>query len=261
MRLHIKHKEMSLTAHLEELRWMLIRCFCAVIIFSIPCGIFWRHIFEFIAVWPLSLSDPVPQLIFTAPTEAIYFIFKIALICGAILASPVLFMQIWRFVASGLFKKEKSAIIPVVLASTFCFLIGIMFCYFFLPIFLRFLIGFAGGLIEPLFRINEYFGFLIRMCLVFGLAFELPVIAFVLSKMGVIDHLFLRRYFRHAIALIFIIGAIITPTVDALSLMLFALPLVGLYGLSIFISFLVRRKTDNLPLSEISVVAKESNKQ
>jgi sec-independent protein translocase protein TatC len=245
--MNLKYKEtsvseMPLTAHLEELRWTLVRCICAVILGSIPAGIFWRRLFEFIAVWPLRLSDPVPQLIFTAPTDAIYFIFKIALTCGTVLASPFLFQQIWRFVASGLYKKEKAAIVPIVIASTFCFLAGITFCYFFLPMFLRFLIGFAEGLIDPLFRINEYFGFLIRMCLVFGLAFELPVVAFVLSSMGVIDHGFLIRYFRHAIVIIFIAGAIITPTIDALSLMLFGLPLVGLYGLSIFISFLVRRK-------------------
>lgn len=228
-------------AHLEELRWTLIRCFCAVIIFAIPSGIFWRHIFDFIAVWPLHLSDPVPQIIFTAPTDAVFFVFKIALTCGTVLASPFLFYQIWRFAAPGLYKKEKAAILPVVIASTFCFLAGITFCYFFLPMFLRFLIGFAGGLIEPIFRINEYFVFLIRMCLIFGLAFELPVVSFVLSKMKVINHQFLIRYFRHAIVIIFIAAAILTPTPDVLSQVIFALPLLILYGLSIVISYLVRR--------------------
>ena len=233
---------MSLVAHLEELRWTLIRCLCAMIICAIPCGIFWREIFEFIAVWPIRLSDPVPLLIFTAPPDAIYFIFKIALTCGTVLASPFLFQQLWRFVAPGLYKKEKAAILPVVIASTFCFLAGIAFCYFFLPMFLRFLIGFAGGLIDPLFRVNEYFGFLIRMCLIFGLAFELPIVSFVLSRMGLIDHRFMIRYFRHAIVIIFIAAAILTPTVDILSQSLFGLPLVALYGLSIFISYLTRSK-------------------
>src|SRR5215469_943797 len=112
----MKKKDLPLTGHLEELRWTLIRSFCAVIICAIPCGIFWRRIYEFIAVWPLHLSDPIPQLIFTAPTDAIIFIFKIALICGTILASPFLFLQVWRFIASALYKKEKTAIIPVVAA-------------------------------------------------------------------------------------------------------------------------------------------------
>jgi sec-independent protein translocase protein TatC len=248
-------KELPLTGHLEELRWTLIRCFCAVIIFAVPCGIFWRNIYEFIAIWPLRLSDPVPQIIFTAPTDAIYFVFKIALTCGTVLVSPFLFQQIWCFVAPGLYKKEKANILPIVIASTFCFMAGITFCYLFLPMFLRFLIGFGSGLIDPLFRVNEYFGFLIRMCIIFGLAFELPVVAFVLSKMGVIDYRFLIRYFRHAIVIIFIAGAILTPTIDALSLTLFGLPLVALYGLSISISYLVSRKTNmelNIPLDSIA---------
>jgi sec-independent protein translocase protein TatC len=236
-----KNKKMTLTAHFEELRWALIRCFCAVIICAIPCGIFWRNLFEFIAVWPLRLSNPAPQLIFTAPTDAMFFIFEIALTCGTLIASPFLFQQIWRFIALGLYKKEIAAIIPVVAASFFCFLSGIVFCYFFLPIFLRFLIGFAKGLIDPLFSVNEYFSFLIKMCLVFGLAFELPVTAFVLSKIGIIDHRFLKRYFRHAIVIIFIVGAIFTPTIDALSLMVFCLPLIVLYRVSIFTAFLAQR--------------------
>jgi len=184
----------------------------------------------------------MPQIIFTAPTDAVFFIFKIALTCGTIIASPFIFQQIWSFVAPGLYRKEKAKVLPVVIASTFCFLAGITFCYFSLPLFLRFLIGFAGGLIDPVFRINEYFAFLIRMCLIFGLAFELPVIAFVLSKMGVINHRFLISYFRHAIVVIFIAAAILTPTPDALSQIVFALPLIALYGLSIFISYLVSRK-------------------
>jgi len=245
------HKEMSLFGHLEELRWTLIRCFCAVIICAVPAGIFWRRIFEFIAVWPLSLSDPVPRLIFTAPTDAIFFIFKIALICGTVLASPFLFYQIWRFIASALYRSEKAVIAPVVAASTFCFLAGVAFCYFFLPLFLRFLVGFADGLIEPLFRINEYFGFLVRMCLVFGLVFELPIVSFVLSKMGVLNHQVLIRYFRHAVVATFIAGAVLTPSPDALTQVLLALPLMLFYGLSILISYLVGRKAGDLPAGEM----------
>ena len=173
---------------------------------------------------------------------AIYFIIKIALTCGTVVASPFIFQQVWCFVAPGLYKNEKTAILLVVIASTFCFLGGIAFCYFFLPMFLKFLIGFAGGMIDPIFRVNEYFGFLIRMCLIFGLTFELPVVAFVLSRLGVIDHKFLIRYFRHAIVIIFIAAAILTPAPDALSQILLALPLVALYSLSILISYLVGRK-------------------
>ncbi|MCL2791779.1 MAG: twin-arginine translocase subunit TatC [Spirochaetaceae bacterium] len=233
---------MSLIAHIEELRWTLIRCVCAVIICAIPAGIFWRRIFEFIAVWPLHLSETAPRIIYTAPAEAVILIFKIAITCGLLIASPFIFFQIWRFVAPGLYKKEKSVIVPVVIASTFCFLSGIVFCYYLLPIFLKFLTGFAAGHIDPFFRINEYFGFLIKMCLAFGLAFELPVITFVLSKMGVIDHRFMIRYFRYAIVLIFIAAAIVTPTIDMISQSLLAVPIIALYALSIIIAYFTSQK-------------------
>ena len=166
-----------------------------------------------------------------------------------IFASPFLFLQIWRFIAAALYKKEKTAIIPIVFASTFCFLSGIAFCYFFLPLFFRFLIGIAGGLIEPLFRINEYFGFLIRMCLIFGIVFELPVVSFLLSKMGIINHRFLIRYFRHAIVAIFIVATLLTPP-DVLTQILMALPLTLFYGISILISYIAGYKAKNLSPSE-----------
>lgn len=236
---------MTLTEHFIELRRMLLNCLGAVVICAVPCGIFWKDLFEYIAVWPLRLSSPAPQLIFTAPTDAMFFIFEIALVCGALVASPFLFQQIWHFVAPGLYKKEKKVLLPVIAASVICFISGVAFCYFFLPLFLKFLTGIAGGFMRPLFRINEYISFLVKMCLVFGIGFELPVISFVLSRIGVIDYQFLKCYFRHAVVIIFIVGAIITPTLDALSLIFFGLPLTILYGISIIISFLTGRGRKN----------------
>lgn len=233
---------MTLSAHFEELRQTLLRCFWAVVICAVPCGIFWRKLSEYIAIWPLHLSKPAPQLIFTGPTDAVFFIFEVALACGILIASPFLFQQIWHFVAPGLYKKEKRVLLPVMLASSLCFLSGVAFCYFFLPVFLKFLTGIAGGFIEPFFRINEYIGFLVKMCFVFGLGFELPVISFILSRMEVIDYRFLKRNLRHAIIIIFIVGAVFTPTIDAVSLMFFGLPLTILYGISIIISFFTGRK-------------------
>lgn len=238
-------KKMTLIEHFEELRKMLIRCFAAVAICAVPCGIFWRYLFHWIAVWPLRFCDPVPRLIFTAPADAVSFIFEIALFCGTAAAFPFLAFQVWRFVAPGLYKNEIAAVLPASAASFFCFIAGASFCYFSLPLFLRFLIGIADGLIDPLLRVDEYFSFLLRMCLVFGLAFELPVASFVLTKSGIADYCFLKRSFRRAAAAIFIAGAVLTPTTDALSLMFFCLPLIMLYGISIEVSYLAgksRRK-------------------
>ena len=233
--------EMTLIAHIEELRKVIIRCVVAVAVCAIPCGIFWKSIFNFIAILPLRLSDPAPQIIYTAPAEAIVFSFKIALTGGLILASPFIFWQIWSFVAPGLYKKEKNIVLPVAAASTACFLAGISFCYYILPMILQFLTGFAPEQINPYFRIDEYFGFLIKICLAFGIAFQLPVVSFTLAKMGIIDQKFMIKYFRHAVVGIFIIATLLTPP-DVLSQILLALPLVGLYALSIFLSRFARRK-------------------
>jgi len=235
-------EKMSIVAHIEELRWTIIRCGCAVIICAIPCGIYWKRIFDLIAVYPLKLSDPVPRIIYTAPAETVMLSFKIALTCGAVIASPFIFQQIWSFISPALYKKEKRVILPAAIASTFCFLSGIAFCYYMLPMLLQFLTAFASDQIDPFFKIDEYFDFLIKLSLAFGLAFELPVVAFVLSKMGVIDHRFMLKYVRHAIVLMFVIATLLTPP-DVLSQILLALPLVGLYGLSILISYMARPST------------------
>ena len=234
-------KRMSFIGHLEDLRWTLVRSIISVIACAIPCGIFWREIFDWIAVWPLRLSDPVPQLIYTSPVEAVFLCIRIALTCGAITASPFIFQQVWSFLSPALYKKEKAIIFPAVLASTFCFLLGITFCYFMLPLVLNFLTSFAGGQIEAFFKISEYFSFLIKMCTAFGFAFELPVISFILSKAGIINYRFLVRYFRHAVVIIFIAAAILTPP-DVLSQILLALPLLSLYGISIFVSWMAGKK-------------------
>jgi len=245
---------MSLIDHIEEMRWTLIRCACAVIVCAIPCGIFRKRVFEVITRWPFSLieTEAVPRIIYTAPADAVMFSIRIALTCGTLVASPFIFQQIWSFVSPGLYKKEKAVIIPAVVFSTFCFFAGVAFCYYLLPLLLKFLTEFAGGQIEAFFRINEYFGFLITTCLAFGLAFELPVAAFVLSKAGIIDHRLLMRYFRHAIVVIFIIAAILTPP-DVLSQILLALPLLLLYGVSVLVSRLAGGKARNGDLVQAAV--------
>ena len=234
-------KKMTWIAHLDELRWILVRCICAIAICSIPVGLFWKQIFDFIALMPLRLSDPVPQLIYTAPTEAVLIVFRIALTGGLIIASPYVFYQLWLFIAPALYKKEKILILPIVLASTICFLAGVIYCYFLLPLLLQFLTSFSAGQMEPYFKINEYLSFLIRTCLVFGIAFEMPIVAIMLRKMGLIDYRFLLHYFRHAIVVIFIIAAILTPP-DVLSQIFLALPLLLLYSISVFLVFLVGKK-------------------
>ncbi len=232
---------MPLTAHIGELRYVLIRCGCVVIACSIPCGIYWKDIFDVIVFHSLKLCGPAVHIIYTAPAETVMLSVKIALICGFILASPIVFQQMWSFVSPALYKKEKFWTLLTALASTVCFLLGIAFSCYLLPLALKFLTEFAAGTLEPFFKVDEYLSFLLKLSLAFGFAFQLPVIAFVLSKIGLINHKFLLRNFRYAIVLIFIVAAILTPP-DVLSQIMLAAPLLVLYALSILISFLARKK-------------------
>ncbi|MDR2582876.1 MAG: twin-arginine translocase subunit TatC [Fibromonadaceae bacterium] len=235
-------KEMPLIAHIAELRRVLIRSGCTLIICAIPCGYYWKQIFDLVVSRTLELCEPLSvRIIYTAPAESVMLSIKIALICGLMLASPIIFQQAWSFVSPALYKREKLLLLPTAFASTICFLSGIAFSYYTLPFVLKFLTEFATGTLEPFFRVDEYFGFLIKISFSFGLAFQLPVLAFVLSKIGLIDHKFLLRNFRYAIVLIFIVAAILTPP-DVFSQVLLACPLLLLYALSILISFLARKK-------------------
>ncbi|MCL2064698.1 MAG: twin-arginine translocase subunit TatC [Candidatus Cloacimonetes bacterium] len=236
-------KEKSIISHLTELRKTLIQCAIAILFFAIICGIFWESIFEIIAIWPLRLSDPAPRLIYTAPSEAIMLALRISVTSGIVLASPFLFYKIWGFIAPGLYKKEKAVILPLVFASTICFLAGIAYCYFLLPLLLQFLTGFATGQIDPYFRINEYLSFLIKTSISFGIAFEMPIVAIMLGRLGIIDHHFLLKHFRVSIVVIFILAALLTPP-DVLSQIFLAFPLLILYTISIFLVYFAKRKED-----------------
>jgi sec-independent protein translocase protein TatC len=233
------NKRMSCIDHLEELRWMLIRCFCAVAVCAIPCGLYWRKIYVWFAIHPLKLSDPIPIIVYTAPAEGVLFSIRIALTSGFLLALPFIFLQLWRFVTPALYKKEKGLVLGLAVSSTICFLGGFFFCYYLLPFIMQFLTGFATEIITPFFRIVEYFSFLLKMSIAFGIAFELPVAAFVLAKLKLIDHNFLLRFFRYIIIGIFILAAILTPP-DVLSQIMLALPLIIIYVISILLVYFVR---------------------
>jgi sec-independent protein translocase protein TatC len=232
---------MSFLGHLEELRWRIVKIACALVLCAVPCGIFWKKIFDVVMVYPLQFAKPRPHLIFTSPVESVMISIKIALGGGIVLAAPVIFYQLWRFVSPGLFPKEKRIVLPAVVASTVAFLCGITFCYIMLPYLLRVLTGYAGKLLDPYFKVNDYFGFLLKLSLAFGAVFELPVVSFVLARMGLLTPGFLVRHSRIAIVVIFIIAAVLTPP-DIFSMLVLALPLLLLYGLSIVVARIAGRK-------------------
>jgi len=233
--------EMSFLDHLEELRWRLIKSAVAVVAAALPCGIWWKKIFDVLMIYPLRLSHPRPRLIFTSPAETIMLSVKIAIAGGIVLAMPVIMYQVWKFVAPGLYKNEKTVVLPAVIASTACFLAGIGFAYAMMPYMMRFLAGYAGGAIEPYFKAEDYMGFIIQIALAFGAVFELPVLSYVLTKAGIITPRFLVDKMRYGIVAIFVVAAVLTPP-DVLSQCVLAAPLLVLYGISILVAYLAQKQ-------------------
>jgi sec-independent protein translocase protein TatC len=234
---------MTLTEHLEELRWCILKSVLAIVLGSSICYFFSAAIFSFI-VAPLRQNlQPGQNLIGTSVTEAFFVEIKVALAAGALFSCPVIFYQIWRFVAPGLSGREKKWVVPFVLCATGFFVGGTYFCYrFVLPVAFKYFIEQYETMgVNPAIRIGDYFTFFFRMILAFGVTFELPVFTFFLVRIGVWDYRFMLRSFRYAIVVIFLIAAMLTPTPDVINQSLLAIPMLLLYILSIGVAYLWRR--------------------
>jgi sec-independent protein translocase protein TatC len=176
-------------------------------------------------------------------SRGVFFYLKLALVVGVLLASPVLFLQLWRFIAPGLYQHEKKVLLPFALISSLCFLGGAAFGYFvvFPPAF-RFLIGYSSLVLDPMPTVSEYFSLALRLLLAFGVIFELPVFMVFLAKIGTVNAEFLSKHRKYAILLAFIIAALVTPTPDVVNQLLMAGPLVVLYEISIIAVRLFAKK-------------------
>ncbi|SDO84378.1 sec-independent protein translocase protein TatC [Desulforhopalus singaporensis] len=167
-----------------------------------------------------------------------------ALVCGLLISSPVIFSQIWRFVAPGLYAHEKRILVPFTLLSTCCFLGGAAFGYFivFPPAF-KFLVGYNNEFLTSLPAVSEYFTLAIRLLLAFGVIFEMPLFMVFLAKIGVVDVSFLNRNRKYAILINFIVAAILTPTPDVVNQMMMGVPLMVLYEVSVVAVYFFGRKS------------------
>ncbi len=237
-------KKLPLTAHLQELRKRLILSFIAVGVGFVLCYAFAESIFNILASPLIKVMPAGGSLIFTSVAEAFFTYMKVAFIAGLILTSPFILYQIWAFVAPGLYQKEKKYVVPFVLGGSLFFAMGVLFGYFIaIPIGFKFLLGYATDFIKPMPSMKEYLSFSIKFLLAFGLVFEFPVVLVLLARIGVIDAKMLARQRKYAILLIFIFAAAVTPSPDLISQILMALPLIGLYELSIVLSKLFGKKS------------------
>ncbi len=231
---------MSLLEHLEELRKRILLVLVGMAIAFTPCWIYVKDIFAFLQA-PLKRIDPGLKLAFMGLTDPFLLYFKIALLMALFVASPFVLYQVWAFIAPGLYRNEKMLAIPFVFFTTIFFLSGGAFGYYVaFPFAARFLLGMGEGLM-PVIEIGKYFGFLLTVLLGLGLMFELPIFILLLSLIGVVTPRFLLRYFRHAVVIIFIVAAIITPTPDVVNLCIFAVPALLLYLLGVGAAFMADR--------------------
>lgn len=235
---------MTFWEHLEELRSRLLK---AGVAFLVGGGVAWFYRVEILSwlVTPLVLGGS-KTLHISSPADAFIAYLKLSLLAGFILALPIIFYQIWAFVAPGLYAKERRFAIPFVASSTFLFCAGGYFGWkFAFPVAFEYLLGFVEGdetfAIQDVIMVDEYLQMVTRMLIAFGVVFELPVLAFFLSVAGLINHTHLLKFFRYFVVIAFVLAAILTPP-DILSQFLLAVPLVLLYVVSIGIAWLVTRQ-------------------
>jgi sec-independent protein translocase protein TatC len=231
---------MPLTAHLEELRWRIVRALLAVAAGFGLCYAFAQSLVTFL-LRPLTALRPAQALVIgTGVTEAFFTKLKVSLIAGVFVASPIIFYQAWQFVAPGLYRAEKRVALPFAIAASFFFVMGAAFCYWLVfPVAYEFFLDeFTSIGVAPQIRISEYLSFTARMLLGFGVTFELPVVTFFLAKVGLVTHRTLISYGRYAIVAIFIVAAVLTPGPDVASQMMMATPLLILYAISIGVAYL-----------------------
>ncbi|MFM1914275.1 MAG: hypothetical protein RIR51_2128 [Bacteroidota bacterium] len=261
-----EEKEMSFIDHLEELRWHIIRSVASILVFTIAAWIFRNEIFGNIILGPTKPSFVTNQLLcqlaaltnidglcfeqadFILQSREVSGQFMMALtqsiIVGLIFAFPYAFYEVWRFIKPGLKKKEIRAARGSVFWVSVLFFLGVAFGYFLVaPMAINFLANFKlDASIQNQFDIHDYISLLSMLTLACGITFQLPMISFVLSQIGILTPKFMKEYRRHALVVILIIAAIITPSPDMISQILVAFPLLGLYEISIWVSRRVEKR-------------------
>ena len=220
---------MTFLEHLDELRKRITHAVAGLFVGFILSFAFINRIFEFVYL-RLTADVPGGKLIYTEPGEAFFLWIKIAALCGVLIASPYIMLQVWLFIAPGLYAKEKKFAIPFVLASSALFIAGAAFSHYVVfPAAWTFFANFSNEFIEFTPRIAPVFGMYVKLMLALGLTFQLPVLIFVLARLGIVTAGWLMKNFRYAVLLIVIAAAVVTPDGNPINQVLVAGPMVVLY--------------------------------
>jgi len=238
---HAPDAQMPFTSHLAELRNRLVKSVIALAVAFFACYLVVDNIFAVLAAPLRRLDVHGLTLIGTSVTEAFFTKLKVAFAAAVIVASPVLLWQLWQFIAPGLYEHEKRYTRSFVLFGSVFFMAGAAFCYgIVIQHGLAFLLArFEVIDVQPLLRVGDYLSLVSRLVLAFGVMFELPVLAFFLARVGVIDHRFLIRHSRYAMIAIALFAAVLTPP-DLIAQILLMLPLALLYAVSVAVAYLAR---------------------
>jgi sec-independent protein translocase protein TatC len=237
----ISPDRMTFLEHLDELRVRLMHSLGALVVGTIVCWGFHERIFHFLTQ-PLRNAYPAVKFITTGPTEAFMMYVKMSFFVGIFLVAPYILYQVWAFISPGLYSHEKAYAVPFIVAGSFFFLLGGAFGHFYLfPPTFKFLFEFAGDDMQFLPKVDEYYSFYSWFLLGLGLVFQIPVIIFVLARIGLVTAGFLLRQLKFAVLAAFIISAVITPTADPVNQTMLALPIVGLYLLGILVAWIFGR--------------------
>jgi sec-independent protein translocase protein TatC len=254
---HVPEAEVHMTflEHLGELRDRLLRCLVPILPAFVGAWIYREELFSFLVIplnkaW-ISMGLGAPKLHFASPVDPMVVYLKQSAIVAFLATSPWVFYQLWAFVAPGLYAREKRLILPFVFASTVCFTLGGLFGWFFIfPPTFETLMDFSGQLpggiveIEPTLMMGEYVSFVTQMLLVFGITFEVPVVITFLSLTGMVTAKQLVGFGRWWLVVSSILAAVLTPTQDALSMLLLLVPLVSLYYVAVGFAFIIDMRRD-----------------
>jgi sec-independent protein translocase protein TatC len=232
--------KMSFLEHLDELRKRLIYVIYSLIAGCAIAYVFIGRIFDFVMKPMYTILPGGNKLIFTSGGEAFMLYVKIGFLAGIFIASPLIMWQIWKFVAPGLYTHEKKFAIPFVVLSTVFFLAGGLFSHFVAFRWTWLFFGsFANEYMVFMPKIDDAFSLYTKMLLGFGIIFEMPTVVFFLARMGVVTARMLMKYFKYAVLVIFIVAAVLSPGTDVMSQLVMAIPMLGLYVISIGLAALV----------------------
>ena len=230
---------MTFLEHLDELRKRLFYSVVVLIGAVIPAWFFAKPLYRILAHPVTQYLPEGTNLAFTSLTAPFMLYIKVSFLAALFFTAPFIFYQLWLFIAPGLYVKEKKYVIPFVLFTTVFFSGGAVFAYFVVfPFACNFFLS-LGSDFDPVITVDQYFSLALRVILGIAIVFELPTLSFFLAKIGLITARMMIKYFKYAVLVVFIIAAIITPTPDMVTQSIIAVPMLGLYGLSIFIAMAV----------------------